>query len=82
MVNFFPKKILIKMFLWTGRMGFLQSKTFCSLSKIDRQTVFSKKFSLTFISSDVKRSFLNPAQKSLPEGRDFFRSSSGKKLNT
>ena len=44
-------------------------KTFCSLSKNDREKFFFKQFFPNYIFRDVKCTFLEPAEKRLPEDR-------------
>ena len=56
------------MFLGTRRIQFLQQKKLCSLSKNDRENFF-KKFYSNYIYRDIKCSFFNPAEKSLPDER-------------
>ena len=73
----FFKKSFIRKFPGTRRIVFLQP-ILCSLSKNDREMFFSQKLSSKNIYRNVKCSFLKPAQKSLAEGRNFFRSSSEK----
>ena len=80
-IYIFSKKNLIRMFLGHVEYRVLQRKNFfSSLSKRDREKFFSKQFSSKFIYRDVKCSFFNSAEESLPESRLFSRSKSEKEL--
>ena len=70
-IYIFLKKNLVKMFLGTRRIQFLQQKELCSLSKSDRENFFFKKYSSKCIYRDVVWSFFKPAEKSLPDERSF-----------
>ena len=70
--TFFSKKF-INMLFGTRSILFLQPESFCSLPKSDREKFFFvETLSSNYIYWDIKCSFLNPAGKSLREGRFFF----------